>query len=275
MRAGIDKRLRARGPEPPAGRRRRRPSGTRPSQPGPRRPTGSPREIAGRIARGAAPGDHAVLVRSNAEADAVLRSLNVAGHPAGASRGRRGCTPGRRSGCCIAFLRAVADLRSSVDLYALAASDVYGLGGRGPDRRSRPLPGGGTGPLWEVLEEARSPARRSSASRLATRSAVKRLVADLRRYGELAHARPAGEVLYAFLKGSGLLARLAAATRGPAADEALQNIARFFDIDPRRSPRLLADDRAAFVVGHLRTLIEAGDDPPSAELDPAPTRSPS
>jgi DNA helicase-2/ATP-dependent DNA helicase PcrA len=52
-----------------------------------------------------------------------------------------------------------------------------------------------------------------------------------------------------------------------AAEEALQNIARFFEIVHAQSA-LLADDRAVFVARHLQTLIEAGDDPATAELDP-------
>ena len=82
----------------------------------------------------------------------------------------------------------------------------------------------------------------------------------------MAHERPAGELLYRFLRGSGLLARLVA-TDEPAAEEALQNIARFFEII-RSQSALLADDRAIFVARHLATLIEAGDDPATAELDP-------
>ena len=46
---------------------------------------------------------------------------------------------------------------------------------------------------------------------------------------ELANERPAGEVLYAFLRGTGWLARLAAGGV-VAAEEALSNVARFFDI---------------------------------------------
>ena len=53
----------------------------------------------------------------------------------------------------------------------------------------------------------------------------------------------------------------------PPAEEALQNIARFFEI-VRAQSALLADDRAVFVAPHLATLIEAGDDPATAELDP-------
>ncbi len=220
-------------------------------------------EIARRVAAGARPRDHAVLVRANAHADPILRSLNVAGVPWRFS-GTSGLYARPEVRLLLAFLRAAADPSSSVDVYALAASDIYGLGG--PDlttivtaarRRNRSV--------WDVLEELD---RQPGILRLApaTRTAASRLVAELREYATLAHERPAGEVLYRFLRGSGLLARLAA-TPSVAAEEALQNIARFFEI-VRGQSSLLADDRAVFVAPHLQTLIEAGDDPPTAEIDP-------
>ncbi len=99
-----------------------------------------------------------------------------------------------------------------------------------------------------------------------TRATVAKLVADLQAYAEAAHEQPAGELLYRFLRGSGMLARLAG-TDSVAAEEALGNIARFFEI-VRAQSAILADDRAIFVARHLETLIEAGDDPATAELDP-------
>ena len=69
-------------------------------------------------------------------------------------------------------------------------------------------------------------------------------------YVELANERPAGEVLYAFLRGTGL-ARAARGRRRRAAEEELANIARFFDII-RAQSSLLADDRAVFLARHLR-----------------------
>jgi DNA helicase-2/ATP-dependent DNA helicase PcrA len=220
-------------------------------------------EIARRLADGAHARDHAILVRTNAAADPILRSLNLAGIPWRFS-GTSGLYARPEVRLLLSFLRAVADPASSVDVYALAASDVYGLGGEeltaivnSARRRHRSL--------WDVLEELdRQPGilRISPASR----TAASRLVADLRTYIELAHVRPAGEVVYAFLRGTGLLARLAAG-ENVMAEEALQNIARFFDI-VRAQSVLLKDDRAIFVAGHLQTLIEAGDDPATADVDP-------
>jgi ATP-dependent DNA helicase UvrD/PcrA len=220
-------------------------------------------EISRRVAAGARNRDHAILVRTNAAADPILRSLNMA-HVPWRFSGTSGLYARPEVRLLLAFLRSVADPSSSVDLYAVSASEVYGLGG--PDltaivntarRRNRSL--------WDILEELD---RQPSILRLTaeTRSAVSRLVADLRTYVDLAHVRPAGEVLYAFLRGTGLLTRLAAA-ESAAAEEALQNVARFFDI-VRAQSALLADDRAIFVARHLQTLIEAGDDPATADVDP-------
>jgi DNA helicase-2/ATP-dependent DNA helicase PcrA len=220
-------------------------------------------EIAARIEAGARPRDLAVLVRANGHADPILRSLNVAGVPWRFS-GTSGLYARPEVRRLLAFLRAIADLSSSVDVYALATSEPYLMGGEDltaivntARRRHRSV--------WEILDELD---RQPGILRLSTdtRTAASRFVADLRRFTELAHQRPAGEVLYRFLRDSGTLAHLAASDT-VAAEEALRNIARFFDI-VRAQSALLSDDRAAFVVRHLQTLIEAGDDPPTADLDP-------
>ena len=220
-------------------------------------------EIGRRIETGASARDHAILVRANGHADPVLRALNMSGIPWRFS-GTSGLYARPEVRLLLAFLRVVADLESSVDLYALAASDLYGLGGEDltaivnmARRRNRSV--------WAVLDELD---RQPGILRVGpeTRATVGRLVADLRTYAEAAHEQPAGELLYRFLRGSGLLARLVA-TDTPSAEEQLLNIARFFEI-VRSQSALLADDRAVFVAPHLATLIEAGDDPATAELDP-------
>ena len=257
VRNGIDKRLVAvrRGKETPV---RQLPFAT-----GSEEADWIAREIATRIAAGARARDFAILVRANADADPILRSLNLCDVPWRFS-GTSGLYSRPEVRLLLAFLRTIADLSSSVDLYGLAASEVYGLGG--PDlttivstarRRNRSL--------WEVVEEL---TRQPGLLRLTmeTRATLERLVADIRRYTELAHEKPAGEVLYRFLRDSGLLSRLAS-TDSVAAEEALQNIARFFEI-VRSQTDLLPDDRVVFVARHLQTLIDAGDDPATAEVDP-------
>jgi DNA helicase-2/ATP-dependent DNA helicase PcrA len=259
VQAGINKRLVAERATDPAGRTVRletHPSGADEAD---RIAT----EIAGRIAAGTSPRDIAVLVRANGHADPVLRSLDAAGVPWRFS-GTSGLYARPEVRRLLAFLRAIADLGSSVDIYAVATGEPYHLGGEdltaivnSARRRNRTL--------WEVLEELD---RQPGLLRLApaTRAAATKLVADLRDLSTIAHERPAGEVLYAFLRRSGTLTRLAAEA-SIAAEEQLRNVARFFDI-VRAQSSLLVDDRATFVARHLETLIEAGDDPATADLDP-------
>jgi DNA helicase-2/ATP-dependent DNA helicase PcrA len=220
-------------------------------------------EIQRRIRAGAPPRDHAVLVRANVDADAILRSLNVAGIPWRFS-GVSGLYSRPEVRLLLAFLRAIANPHSSVDVFALAASRLYGFPGddlAALTNRARRT----NRSLRETLEELE---RQPGLLRLRseTRTSLARLVADLRRYNELGNRHPAGEVLYEFLKASGSLRRLAEAGT-PAAEEALSNVARFFEIIRAQSD-LLADDRAVFLAPHLQTLIEAGDDPATADLDP-------
>jgi DNA helicase-2/ATP-dependent DNA helicase PcrA len=220
-------------------------------------------ELRRRIEAGARPRDHAVLVRANANADPILRSLNLAGIPWRFS-GASGLYGRAEIRVLLAFLRAIADPASSTDVYALAASPVYDLGGEdlsavmgSARRRHRPA--------WEVFEEVDG---RPETLQLTDpgRRIVARFVGDLRRFRDLGHQRPAGEVLYAFLRDSGWLATLASG-ESAATDEALANVARFFEI-VRGESALLADDRAIFLARHLATLIDAGDDPASADPDP-------
>ncbi len=220
-------------------------------------------DIARRVREGAPPRDVAILVRANAAADPVLRSLNLEGIPWRFS-GTSGLYARPEIKLLLSFLRAVADPNASVDVYALAASPLYEMGGEDlvnivntARRRNRSV--------FEILEEL---GRQPGILRLRpeTRATGAQLVADLREYVALAHERPTGEVLYAFLRGSGWLKRLAE-TETVAAEEALSNIARFFDI-VRAQSSLLADDRVIFFVRHLQTLIGAGDDPPTADIDP-------
>ena len=220
-------------------------------------------EIRRRVDAGGEPRDHAVLVRANADADPVLRSLNAAGLPWRFS-GTSGLYARPEVRLLLALLRAVADTGSSVDVYAIAASDRYAIPSgdlaevAGSARRRHRS-------LFEVLEELED---EPGLLRLTPggRAALARLTGDLRRYRDLAQRRPAGEVLYAFLRDTGWLTDLAGATT-VAGEEELANIGRFFDII-RTQSALLADDRAVFLARHLATLIQAGDDPPTADPDP-------
>ncbi len=215
-------------------------------------------QIALRLQRGIPAGEIAVLVRTNAVADPLLRSLNMRGIPWRFS-GASGLYAQPHVRRLLAFLRAVANPDSTVDLYALAAEAPYGLSGtdlarlvQSAHRTNRSL--------WSVLREKASTEDPGLGSE--SRDAVRRLLGDLEAEIELAQQRPAGEVLYDYLRRCGTLAELAAA--GPGAEARLRETARFFDV-VRRQSQLLRDPRIAFLAPYLGVLVEAGDQPPAED----------
>ena len=262
VRAGISKRLRAGAPDR-RGRAAGPPRGVRDPRRGGRLDRRRDRS-ADRRGRAAARPSPCSSGRTATRTRSCAASTSRASR--GGSPARPGCTPGRRSGGCSRSCARSPTRSSSVDVYALAVAEPYGLGGEDltaivntARRRHRSV--------WEVLEELE---RQPGILRLspATRTAV----APLRRgpaplFAELAHAT-AGR--------RGALSR-SCATPGRSAGSRRATPWR-----PRRrsgtSPAsstssaaqsaLLADDRAVFVARHLQTLIEAGDDPPTADLDP-------
>lgn len=218
--------------------------------------------ISERVGCGEAPADFAVLVRTNGDAAPVLRSLAMRGLPVRFS-GASGLYAREEVRDLLAILRAVADPESSVDLYAVATGAPYRTVGADMTtllemarRRHRSL-------WWAIAEVIEQPGVLRLAT--ATRQRLARLRGDMLAALEAAHRRPAGEVLYEHLKRSGRLRDLiAAAERG---DEApLRNVARLFDII-RAQSAVLQDDRLPFLVPHLRSLAEAGDDPAEPASD--------
>ena len=126
-------------------------SGSRSSPRAPRRPTGSPPRSAG----ASRPAPRRATTRSWSGPTATpTRSCARSTWPAIPWRfsGTSGLYARPEVRLLLAFLRVAADLDSSVDLYALAASEVYGLGGEDltaivnmARRRNRSV--------WAVLEE--------------------------------------------------------------------------------------------------------------------------
>ena len=177
--------------------------------------------VADAIADGARPREFAVLARSNTEIDAMARALRVRGVavrtllPADFFS-RPDVRP------MLAFLRVVADPTQTLELYTLATSEPYALGGAElteqlaqSRRRHRSL--------WEVLAEPRD---RGVTKETAFWTGVAALIGDISAGVALSHERSSGEVLYDYLRRSGRLSRLA---RNGAEEEA-RAVARFFDI---------------------------------------------
>jgi ATP-dependent DNA helicase UvrD/PcrA len=194
--------------------------------------------------------DFAILVRANHDADAFLRALNMRGLP---------WTFSGNAGLLIAFLRAVALPDESVSLHYLASSDVYQVPivdltkcATSAHRRKRTL--------FDVLRETPADVELSDEGR----AAVRRFVADLIRYLELAREMPTGELLYRFLMDSGLMTRYA---KAPAElEQEVRNVSKFFH-RVRDAAQVLKYDTVREFVLHLDVLMDAGDDPAVVEAD--------
>jgi DNA helicase-2/ATP-dependent DNA helicase PcrA len=261
-REGIDKRLKARSrfgrPEPAEGA-----IGLTVHTTGSDEADAIADRIGASIAGGRRAGEHAILVRGNRDADPYLRALNMARVPWRFS-GTAGLYRQPEVRVLISFLRAVNDPDDSVSLYDLATSEIFGLApadvtlalSRARRRRSA---------LAVALREA---AEHPEDSPFGIRAVevVQRLLSSIDAHRAMSTERSCGELLYHFITGSGWLGRLAAEAR-ETGDERLANVGRFFEI-VRRQGALLRDDRLPFLVAQLDTLIETGDDPSTADVEP-------
>ncbi|MEO7294758.1 MAG: ATP-dependent DNA helicase, partial [Candidatus Limnocylindria bacterium] len=219
--------------------------------------------IGASIRAGRRAGDHAILVRGNRDADLYLRALNMARIPWRFS-GTAGLYRQPEVRVLISFLRAVNDPDDSVSLYDLATSEIFGLSASDVTlaltnaRRRRSS-------LAVALADAVADPERSPFG-LRAIEVVQRLLGSLEAHRAMSTEKSSGELLYHFITASGWLARLAHEGR-ETGEERLANVARFFEI-VRRQGSLLRDDRLPFLVAQLDTLIETGDDPSTADVDP-------
>src|SRR5438067_9985210 len=260
-REGIDKRLRAkaafRRPEPGAGAIELLSLAT-----GSDEADAVVERIAGSIRQGRRAADHAVLVRGNRDADPFLRALNMQRTPWRFS-GTAGLYAQPEVRVLVSFLRAVADPTDSVSCYDVATSEIFGLGAadvtRALNAASRRRMS-----LEAALREAAAQPETAPFARRAL-EVVERLLASIDRHRSMSSERTTGELLYHFMTSSGWLGRLTREA-DDTGDERVQNVARFFEI-VRRQSALLRDDRLPFLVEQLDTLINAGDDPSTAEAD--------
>jgi DNA helicase-2/ATP-dependent DNA helicase PcrA len=219
-------------------------------------------QIADALRDGRRAGDHAILVRTNRDADPLLRSLNMAGVPWRFS-GTAGLYRQPEVRLLVSFLRAVNDPEDSISCYDLATSELFGLDAasvtramNAATRRRTPLEAA----LRGAVEQRNS---RFFGSRAL--EAVRSLLGSLDLHRSMSTERTTGELLYHFVQGSGWLAKLAREAR-ETGEERLANVARFFEI-VRRQASLLRDDRLPFLVEQLDTLIEVGDDPSTADVE--------
>jgi DNA helicase-2/ATP-dependent DNA helicase PcrA len=201
--------------------------------------------------------DFAVLVRSNAQADAFLRALGLLRIPWRFS-GSRGLYDQEEIRSAIAFLRVLADPRDTMSLHHLAGSPPYSVPA-------------------EALASATGYARRQNKGLLQIlrivsktpgfldvseegRERIARLLGDLDVMLPLSTQERTGDLLYRYLSTqTGTIERLSN-SESPRDAQRIQNLAKLFSIVERFS-RVTRYDRVAWFVDYLDALIEAGDNP--------------
>ncbi len=213
------------------------------------------------------PGDIAILVRRNADADPFLRALNMKGIPWSFS-GARGLYDREEIRLMVSFLRLLADPQDSLSLFHLAGSDIYGMPAddlalcnahAGRKHRS----------LYEVLRDLTG--RPGNVPELSAVSSegiaiATALLADLDHYLKTAARETTGRVLFEFLMERPGYGRRLVRSHSPRDHQRVSNLAVFFEV-VQRFGEVAVQDRVAGFVPYLTMLIDAGGDPPVAESD--------
>jgi DNA helicase-2/ATP-dependent DNA helicase PcrA len=224
-------------------------------------------DVAGRIEDAVRTGrrryrDIAILVRANRDADPFMRALNMRGIPF-TFTGTRGLYDREEIRFLTAFLRVLAHPGDSMSLYLLSASPFYQVPPADlavctsyGQRRNRPL-----SQVYRML-----PRLEDVEVSAPGRAVIAQIVDDLDAMGRLAATMKTGRVLYEYaVTRTGYVHRLAA-SEDPGDAHRVANIARFFDLVARYGETAKVDRVPAFVE-YLDLLIEAGDDPATAESD--------
>lgn len=223
-------------------------------------------DAAGRIAelhrQGAAWRDMAVLVRRNADADPYLRALNMKGIPYRFS-GSRGLYQREEIKVLVAFIRALTDFENSRDLFYLTVSDVYRadaydlsrLAGYG-EKKNLPLHD-----IYKAIAGGTSPVEIAAA----TAEIVRRVFADIAALSELAAARNAGEVVYAFLERTGYLKSLVEPMTAES-EARVKNLRLFFD-KIKGFAEFVENPSLRSFARYLDILAEVGDNPATSEAE--------
>ncbi len=172
------------------------------------------------------PGDVAILVRTNREADIFLRALNVCGVPWRFS-GSSGLFAHEDIKMLLSCLKTLADPDDSLSWYHVISSSLYACPMEDlakclalATRTHRSLR-----TIFELLLGGASEAPEVTE---AARQAIAAFLGDLKRLVELSRAQSPGQLLYRWLSETGWLKRHAAGEH-PEDGERLQLVARFFD----------------------------------------------
>ena len=222
------------------------------------------RQIQAQVASGRrSPGDFAILVRTNREADLFLRALNVCGISWQFS-GASGLFAREEVKVLLSCLRTLADPEDSLSWYHVLSSSLYTCPMEDviacmalATRTHRSL----RAVIEAMVHDGHEDARLTDAGRRALTS----FLTDVQRLMELSRTHSPGQLLYRWLTDAGWLKQLAALERAQD-PERLQTIAKFFDslfrfegLVGNRLPELMQS------FDSLRAMGDSG----AGELEPA------
>jgi DNA helicase-2/ATP-dependent DNA helicase PcrA len=208
--------------------------------------------------------DISILVRSNNDADPFLRAMNMKEIP-WRFTGNRGLYSRPEIKLFIAFLRVVTDPEDSISLYSIASSDIYEMMSIEDLHRCLNLAHRENRSLFSVLKNIETIEDLKDLS-IDSRSTIPKIVKDIKYYLELSRDNITGVVLYQYLMRSNYLKKLTH-QESRRNSEKVQNIAKFFDVIWAFA-QVAVEDRVIHFVRYLDLLIEAGDNPGTAEADP-------
>ncbi|NOY78256.1 MAG: UvrD-helicase domain-containing protein [Calditrichaeota bacterium] len=206
--------------------------------------------------------DFAILVRANNDADPFLTSLRMAGIPAQFS-GSRGLYKQHEIQLLLAFLRVLYDFADSKSLSLLAESEIYQMPVQ-DQKRCYHVASRNNRSLFDVFQHYKQYPELEALS-VEGRATLEKMVTDINAYLKMARENSTGVVLYEFLTQSGYLKRLTQQS-SLESDLKIQNIAKFFEI-VKSFGDVAQVDRVSYFVEYLDLLIEAGDDPATADVD--------
>jgi len=205
--------------------------------------------------------DFAILVRTNRNAEAVLRALEAEGVPYYFS-GSRGLFQRPEVRELIALLYSLSQETREDYLYVLAQT-AYEVPGDDVNRLVHAMAREPKG-LRELMEQAARGAAPVTVSPEG-RERLQVMLTDLRALEVLARDHNVGEVLRAYLERRGILKRLRAPTHFE--DEVrAKNIVKFFKII-QNFGAVAVVDRVPIFLRHLGMILSEGEDPAVAEID--------
>jgi DNA helicase-2/ATP-dependent DNA helicase PcrA len=206
--------------------------------------------------------DFAILVRSNSDAQSYLQALNMRSIPWQFS-GNQGLYSRAEVKLCINFLRTVANYSDSLSLFYLASCGVYALNLADltlcmhyAKRRNKSL--------YSVFKNVDGIAELSEVAS-ESRDKINTILTDLEKFLKVSREQTTGRLLYTFLTETGYIKKLTK-NINLEKETKIQNIAKFFNI-VRDFELVAKEDRVINFVNYLDLLIEAGDDPETAEID--------